>query len=309
MKPYDGIKAILKPVRDYVLRGGVNRWLHPKSVRLAYYAEVPNFGDSLNLDLMRHFAVDVCRAGTYHANLVAIGSMLDSFLLTRYNSRTTQEPVHVYGTGFLQPQKDDIEVFVRPMAFHALRGKLSRARCERITGRDLSGVPLGDPGLLASRMFANMQTHKLYDVAVVCHFADRGRTPLGNIRLGGLSVRHLDVRMEPERFVAELTSCRFVLSSAMHALICADSFGIPNKRIVLSDALVGGDYKFSDYYSVFEDVEAHAVPFDLRKNILSVADLDAFRREYSIGRAEVEDLVSSLESAFPFDLRDKRRLG
>ena len=42
----------------------------------------------------------------------------------------------------------------------------------------------------------------------------------------------------------------------MHGLIAADSFCIPNIRIILSDNIIGKDFKYNDYYSVF-GIENH----------------------------------------------------
>jgi hypothetical protein len=42
-----------------------------------------------------------------------------------------------------------------------------------------------------------------------------------------------------------------VISSSLHGLIVADSLGIPNVWLRLSPDVLGGDYKFKDYYSVF----------------------------------------------------------
>ena len=37
----------------------------------------------------------------------------------------------------------------------------------------------------------------------------------------------------------------------MYGLIVADVLYIPNVRMILSDKISGGDYKFNDYYSAF----------------------------------------------------------
>ena len=56
-------------------------------------------------------------------------------------------------------------------------------------------------------------------------------------------------------------SCEAIISSALHGLIAADSFFFPNRWIKLSDNLMGGDFKFNDYYSVYDiDIQ----PLDLR---------------------------------------------
>jgi polysaccharide pyruvyl transferase WcaK-like protein len=61
----------------------------------------------------------------------------------------------------------------------------------------------------------------------------------------------LNINDPPLAFLNKLQSCEVVISSAMHSLIAADSLGMPNIRIKISDNITGGDYKFKDYYSVF----------------------------------------------------------
>lgn len=46
-------------------------------------------------------------------------------------------------------------------------------------------------------------------------------------------------------------ACKYIISSSLHGLICADSICIPNRWIKLSE-LLGSDFKFHDYYSVFD---------------------------------------------------------
>src|SRR4030067_399867 len=65
-----------------------------------------------------------------------------------------------------------------------------------------------------------------------------------------------------------------------------------------------GNYKFNDYYSVFniEGLE----PIDLRKEIITDQDIDLFITDYPIKKEYVERICDDLEKAFPkkrvFDL-------
>ena len=59
--------------------------------------------------------------------------------------------------------------------------------------------------------------------------------------------------------IADLTSCELIFSSSLHGLIVADSFGIPNIHMELSDKLVGGNFKFEDYYSSVDKEHKTAV--------------------------------------------------
>ena len=49
----------------------------------------------------------------------------------------------------------------------------------------------------------------------------------------------------------QLSKCKRVISSSLHDLILADSLVIPNIRIILSNKIYGGNFKFNDYYSSY----------------------------------------------------------
>lgn len=63
----------------------------------------------------------------------------------------------------------------------------------------------------------------------------------------------LDVKCTPKTMANSIAECETVLSSSLHGLIFADSLGIPNKWITFEKNLIGGCFKFDDYYSCFEE--------------------------------------------------------
>ena len=99
-------------------------------------------------------------------------------------------------------------------------------------------------------------------------------------------------------FLKQLNACDVVLSSAMHGLIAADSLGIPNAWMRLSDRLTGGDWKFRDYYSVF-GVEPTALDLkDLRR--LTEDDVFRIATAHPIAAEAVQEIVEGLLAACPF---------
>ena len=48
------------------------------------------------------------------------------------------------------------------------------------------------------------------------------------------------------------TNFRIILSSSLHGLILSDAYGIPNLWISVSNNIIGGDFKFLDYFSGVE---------------------------------------------------------
>jgi len=87
----------------------------------------------------------------------------------------------------------------------------------------------------------------------------------------------IDVRDEVDTVLEQIASCEMILATAMHGLIFADSFGIPNLWLRMSDKMLGGDFKFLDYYSALDIKGEDAKAFDLRHQNLPLGqDLEEF---------------------------------
>lgn len=62
--------------------------------------------------------------------------------------------------------------------------------------------------------------------------------------------------------VGQIARCRAVLSTSLHGLVVADSFGIPVVWFELEPALWGKDFKFLDYESVVTPGRTRKVTLD-----------------------------------------------
>jgi pyruvyltransferase len=218
------------------IRGLGRKIISPHSIPLYYFSDVPNIGDLLSPYIVSRVSgrpVYRMQSGGI-ANLCAIGSVIGA----------AGPKTHVWGSGSLEgkPLSDRIN----PARIHALRGRktLALARQKFDLPDDL---PLGDPAVLTPRYF-RPQPGKTHRYGIIPHLFDRDLIE-GLLRQANGSAKLLDVRQEPEAFIAEMMSCEIVLSSSLHGLILADAYQIPNVWAVFSDRLHGGTFKFEDYYS------------------------------------------------------------
>ena len=150
----------------------------------------------------------------------------------------------VWGTGAL-PSYIDYSV---PLVFDrilSVRGPLTAHLLS------MAGVPeptvYGDPGLMLSRVF-EVHSPKKYRVGLVPHSSDADSAVFQGLRdsIQGstvIEVRHRDV----ERFIREISSCDYIISSSLHGIIISDSYGIPNVGIRVGSNVISDYFKFEDY--------------------------------------------------------------
>lgn len=143
----------------------------------------------------------------------------------------------------------------------ALRGK-STKRNLGVT----NPIVLGDPGLLADRLIKNQRSIKKFELGVIPHYSDYNNEKIKRIKVNNAEKIHIiNVRKNPIDVLKEMDSCKHIISSSLHGLICSDSLGIPNRWIKLSQ-LLGNDFKFKDYYSVF-DIEPQYIELSGQESI------------------------------------------
>ena len=169
-------------------------------------------------------------------------------------------------------------------------------------------VILADPGILFPLIF-NIddikEIKKNLNLCIIPHYIDKDDLLIrNNIRVNKSFI--INIEDDPFQFFNSLLKCKRVLSSSLHGLIISDSFGIPNMRMIVSNKITGGDYKFKNYYSAY-GIKA-PLEIDIRKTIFTENQLYIIDSNYKISMDLIKKKQCQLIINFPYNLNKKFKL-
>ena len=176
-----------------------------------------NFGDELGAIILRKLGYKVKRVAFAKADVLLTGTMLDPA-----EGKNPNATIVGTGSGHTHDAEHNFTVL-------AVRGALTA----KALGVEAT---MGDLGLLASRIWHKEPTR--YNVGVVRHYVDKNEYPFADIVI--------DATEPAEDVIKKISSCRVILSSSLHGIIVADSYGIPNMRVARDDVITG-DWKWLDH--------------------------------------------------------------
>lgn len=267
-----------------------------------YYAKVPNMGDLLNRDIIKKcFGYDVVRKTYLTGKLSGIGSGLGNYTyeeerwknVLKAISGVSFPEVYIWGTGFVRYKDKDTKFYKKKTHICAVRGALSKKRVEKIIGNPID-IPLADAGILASYLL-DIYPSKKYDVGIIAHYKEQNEKIFEDLLSKFSNSKFIDVRKTPYEVTYSIAECKTIISSSLHGLIIADSLGIPNRHIVVTDNLLGDGFKFDDYYSAYG--MSHKFT-DMNKE--DISSIDEIIEQYEIPREMVEEKKKQMINCFPF---------
>jgi len=208
-----------------------------------WYNEDNNWGDKLNPVLIKLISgqdvIYTKKAG--HFKYIVVGSII----------HYADEKSIVWGAGLISPNHKPRS---RP-SVNAVRGPLTRDRLINL-GIDCPNI-YGDPALLYPRYYSP-KIEKKHKLGIIPHYKDKD-----NSWIKKQGVKIIDIQGDINKVVDDVCSCETILSSSLHGVIIADAYGIPGYWIKLSNKLVGGNFKFADYFlSVCRKIEPILVSED-----------------------------------------------
>jgi pyruvyltransferase len=251
---------------------------------ISHFANVRNFGDNFNFDLMSFFGYKLIWTPYYKKSQLALtGSILGSYL-REYNGL-------VLGSGFIRSSYNrknnnwDVKL---------IRGPLSAEQC------GAKKVFYGDPGILASRVYSSLRKiTKKYELGILPHSQDYDK--IKDLDLENVII--INPRLKSRVVAEKISKCKNIASSSLHGLIFSDSFEIPNIHILLSNRVTGGDHKFKDYYKAFDlnhkfiDLRNRNITDSVMKKILENCTIN-------IEKSKLDKIQDEIERIFKNSLND-----
>ena len=193
-----------------------------------------NFGDELNkLIVQAVFGETVETVSEFaDADLVAVGSIVQDI--------PVDYPGFIWGTGLMFSHLQPLLAKARIIS---LRGPLTARRIS-------SDVKVfGDPGILVDRLIT--PEPKRYNIGILPHYVDYDVGAVHDLAKRDERIKVIDPCQHPIVVLREISACECVISSSLHGMIAAHSFGIPATWTVLSSNVQGGIFKFQDYLAAF----------------------------------------------------------
>ncbi|GAA3896079.1 polysaccharide pyruvyl transferase family protein [Leifsonia kafniensis] len=201
-----------------------------------------NFGDELSPLIVQAISGRKVEWSAAHsADMVAVGSVFE--LATR-----TASSAAVWGTGLrANTDAEGAERLLNNIGpILAVRGPNTRSAL-RLT----ETTPLGDPGLLATRLIDRARDCS-DSTLVIPHFSAwnsrHGRRQIMQLRTLGFQIAQPS--LEPMDMIGRIARARFVLSSSLHGVVIAHALGVPTQLLVNSTTSVREPmWKYHDYFA------------------------------------------------------------
>ena len=195
------------------------------------------------------------------------------------------------------------ESYIRNIKIIAIRGNYSLQRIIKNGQKISNSVVLADPGILFPLIYDLIQLNaieKKHELCVIPHYIDKTNILIKTkIKINNFLI--LNITDNPSKFIFSLLRCKRVLSSSLHGLIISDSLGIPNMRMLVSNKIGGGNYKFKDYYSAYNfDLP---MKIDLRKTFFTEKQLKNIDSNHKISDIIIRKKQCQLIINFPYRLK------
>ena len=172
-----------------------------------------------------------------------VGSVLH--MLFRGMSEFKQQTVIVVGCGLIESECNFFFNTDR-LIVAGVRGPLTKKILTGVLGGRSDIEVISDPGLLISDIFPLPPNDKAkYEVGFILHEVDREAFS----KLFPNNVKYIvNYNTTYKNFISDLTKYKRIISSSLHGVIFCHSYDIQVCSVKISDKIIGGDFKFIDYY-------------------------------------------------------------
>jgi pyruvyltransferase len=201
-----------------------------------------NFGDTISPLIVSYLSGRrVVYSDIESCDCVSIGSVIDKVLKKKWKRflRLNFKPITILGTGSVGPnvitKNNDLNIL-------SLRGPLTSNLF-----KNTNNLTLCDPGILISSLIK--KPIKKFTWGIIPHVSEKDLPILKEMKNNNKNCIIIDpANSNPLETATLIASCNFIISSSLHGLIAADSLNIPHVWMKISNKIIGGNWKFNDYF-------------------------------------------------------------
>lgn len=236
-------------------------------MKKAYWWPAQNFGDTLTPIVIEYLSgvVPEHAARNESGRILGIGSIIH---LVRENDI-------VFGSGSNRP--GHIINSPEGARYLCVRGPLTRAQIKGATVPEI----YGDPAILLPRIYSP-EVKKTHAIGYLPHYVDK-KIVMSKYAIASGYSKHIDIQADWKTVIEEVLSCEKIVASSLHGIIVAEAYGIPAVWEQYSDKIVGGDFKFQDYFlgtGREEQRKGETIPAIPNLSTRQDALEEAFRQEF-----------------------------
>ena len=256
-----------------------------------------NWGDDINYHFLRVISQRPILIYTRLAlamrlklkNYLVIGSTIDMCC-----TKNTE----IWGAGIIDEVKS---LRMKPRRVYAVRGPLTRKKLLE-QGVECPEV-YGDPALLISRHY-KPNIKKKYSIGFIPHRSNLETIQDFTVDGAPLSQRNDILVIDLSNYdkwtdiIDQICSCENIISASLHGLVMAEAYKIPNVWIEFGKPLIGGHFKFHDFFlSIDRDREAPLLIEDFK---LTFKELKKELSSWEHGIIDLQPLITA--APFPIKL-------
>lgn len=189
----------------------------------AFWYKSKNFGDQLAPYVLEWVLNEPIELASRHegGKLLAIGSIMTALRINDV----------VWGAGSIR--NSDMKQ-PEGTTFLAVRGPLTRGLFFK---RNIPEI-YGDPAILLPLIY-KPNIEKKYKFGILPHYIDKDAVKGGHI---------IDIEQPWRQVVDDILACESVVTSSLHGIIACEAYGIPVTWRKYGDKIIGGEFKFQDYF-------------------------------------------------------------
>ena len=199
-----------------------------------YWHLSPNFGDTLTPIIVKHFTGQEVEFAERkeRGKLIAVGSVIVA--LNRNDV--------VWGTGSIRAGGKGCIKQPPGSKFLAVRGPLTR----NLIDGDVPDI-YGDPGILLPLIY-KPEVKKTHAIGYMPHRVDK-KIILEQRAFADRLVKFIDIDSGWQNVINGILSCEKIITSSLHGIVAANAYGVPVIWEKYSDNIIGGEFKFQDYFA------------------------------------------------------------